>query len=400
MEVKVTTLKTKCLGIEFENPFLLASAPPTALVQSIDKAFEMGWGGAVLKTITPDSLDMYDLSPRYGVQKIGTKITGLLNIELLSHKSVKYWCDGIDYLKQKHPKKVVIASIMAPVEEKKWKDLVETLNKTSVDAYELNFSCPHGMPEQGIGMAIGTSPEISSRITTWVKQVARCPVFVKLSPNVTNIVTISKAVEEAGADGLAAINTVQGFMGLDIDTLDPCVNVDGSSTYGGLSGKLVKPIGLRCVSQLRANSHLPILGMGGISTWKDAVEYIALGANVVQICTEVMISGYEIIDELKSGLISYLESKSWNSIEDIHNRAISKIKAHEDLNRSYKVYPTIDKSKCIACGKCQKICSESEYEALSLENRVISVDLSKCEGCSLCSHICPREAIVMKQVNQ
>lgn len=389
-------LSINCLGIKFENPYLLASAPPTALVGSIDQAFSLGWAGAVLKTITPDNLVMNEASPRYATLKSGKKIIGLENIELLSHQTIKYWCDGISYLKQKHPHKVIIASIMAPVIKEGWQDLVQTLNSTPIDAFELNFSCPHGMPEQGIGMAIGTSREISAQITSWVKEVSQKPVFVKLSPNVTDIVSIGKAVEEAGADGLAAINTVQGLMGVDIDTFEPQMSVDGCSTYGGLSGKIIKPIGLRCCSQLRSNSNLPILGMGGICDWKDAVEYMAVGANLVQICTEVMISGYSIISDLVSSLSSYLGSKSL-TIQDIHNIAIPKIKAHESLNKSYKIIPKIDKSKCIICGKCAKICSESEHAAICVQNKSISIDKSKCCGCSLCSHICPQEAISMQR---
>ena len=175
----MSTLKTTVLGIEFENPFLLASAPPTASVESIDKAFEMGWGGAVLKTITPDNLEMIEASPRYATIKEKGKVICFQNIELLSHETVKYWIDGIKYLKKKHPSKVIIASIMAPVEREQWQNLVKTLNDTPIDAYELNFSCPHGMPERNIGMAIGTSAEISILITSWVKSVATKPVFVK-----------------------------------------------------------------------------------------------------------------------------------------------------------------------------------------------------------------------------
>ena len=190
-----STLRTSFLGIDFENPFLLASAPPTALVESIDVAFEMGWGGAVLKTITPDDLEMNEASPRYAVLQDKKRIIGFQNIELLSHQTVKYWCDGIKFLKQKYPHKVVIASIMAPVQKEAWQDLVKTINNTPADAFELNFSCPHGMPEKGIGMAIGTDPEISDQITRWVKEVAQKPVFVKLSPNVSNIAIIVRAVE-------------------------------------------------------------------------------------------------------------------------------------------------------------------------------------------------------------
>jgi len=391
----MTTLKTSILGIEFENPFLLASAPPAASIDSIEKAFEMGWGGAVLKTITPDSLKMVEASPRYATIKEKDRVICLQNIELLSHKTIQYWTDGIKYLKEKYPAKVIIASIMAPVEKKEWQNLVETLNKTPIDAFELNFSCPHGMPERNIGMAIGTSAEISILITSWVKSVAAKPVFVKLTPNVTNITWIANAVERAGADGLAAINTVQSFMGINLETLEPVLNIDGFSTYGGLSGIAVKPIGFRCVAQLRQNSNLPILGMGGISTWEDAAQYIALGSDAVQICTEVMLNGYGIINALKLGLLNYLESKGFNNISELKNIAIPKITSHEKLNKKNHPYPYIDKEKCVSCGKCAKICSESEYHALNFEEKCLKLNKEICVGCSLCSHVCPREAIKM-----
>ena len=391
----MATLKTNILGIEFENPFLLASAPPTALIESIDKAFELGWGGAVIKTITPDNLVMEEASPRYAFMKEKGKVIGFQNIELLSHKTVQYWCDGIKYLKGKYPTKVIIASIMAPVEKDEWQKIVKKLNDTPIDAYELNFSCPHGMPERNIGMAIGTSAEISILITSWVKSVAAKPVFVKLTPNVTDITWIANAVEKAEADGFAAINTVQGFMGIDIDTLEPKLNVDGKTTYGGCSGEIVKPIGLKCVSQLRQNSDLPILGMGGISTWQDAVQYIASGSNAVQICTEAMINGFGIIKGLNSGLLNYLDSKGMKDISEIKNIAIPKITHHKKLNKKYKVYPDINSEKCVVCGKCVNICSESEHSALSKDNNCINIDKEACVGCSLCSVVCPKEAITM-----
>ena len=392
----MSTLKTTVLGIEFENPFLLASAPPTASIESIDKAFELGWGGAVIKTITPDNLEMFEASPRYETLKSKGKVIGFQNIELLSHKSVKYWCDGIRYLKKKHPEKVIIASIMAPVERDDWQNLVRILDDTPIDAYELNFSCPHGMTERNIGMAIGTSAEISILITSWVKSIAKKPVFVKLTPNVTDITWIAKAVEKAGCDGFAAINTVQGFMGVNLDTLEPNLCIDGYSTYGGCSGEIVKPIGFKCVSQIRQCSCLPILGMGGISNWQDAAQYIALGADVVQICTEVMLNGYSIINGFKSGLLNYLETKGMNSIDELKNIAIPKITSHEGLNKNYHLYPYIDKEKCGKCGKCVNICSESEHNALRKGENGIEVNKSACEGCSLCSHICPQGAVTMK----
>ena len=394
----MATLKTSILNIEFENPFLLASAPPTALIESIDKAFEMGWGGAVLKTITPDDLEMIEASPRYAVMKNQNRVIGFQNIELLSHKTVQYWCEGIKYLKEKYPSKVIIASIMAPVVKEEWQNLVLAINKTPADAFELNFSCPHGMPEKGIGMAIGTDAEISSMITGLVKEVAAKPVFVKLTPNVADITYISQAVEKAGCDGFTAINTVQGFMGVNLETLEPNLNIDGHSTYGGCSGTMVKPIGLKCVSQIRKTSDKPILATGGMSNWQDCAEYIAVGADALQICTEVMLNGYGIINSLKSGLLNYLDSKGMNDISELKNIVVPKITSHEELNKKYKVCPKIDSEKCVLCGKCVRICSESEHSALSEDNKQIVLNKEKCVGCSLCSYVCSKSAISMKKV--
>ena len=387
------TLQTSFLGIDFENPFLLASAPPTALIESIDKAFEMGWGGAVLKTITPDDLEMNEASPRYAVLQDKKRIIGFQNIELLSHQTVKYWCDGISFLKQKYPHKVIIASIMSPVNKDAWQDLVRTLNNTPADAFELNFSCPHGMPEKGIGMAIGTDAEVSAQITRWVKEVAQKPVFVKLSPNVTDIARITRSVESAGADGLAAINTVQGFMGVDLNTLKPLLDVNGKTTYGGCSGTMVKPIGLRCVAQMRQASTLPILGMGGISSWEDAVQYMLVGSDAVQVCTEVMLNGYKIIGPMLKGLQTYLQEKGFQSIRELKDKAICAISSHEKLQKTPLMYPQIDHEKCGRCGKCVTICQESEHQALRLEDGFMVVDKKRCVGCGLCRFVCPAGAI-------
>jgi dihydropyrimidine dehydrogenase (NAD+) subunit PreA len=273
--------------------------------------------------------------------------------------------------------------------------MVKTFNNSGIDAFELNFSCPNGMPERGIGMAIGTSAETSAMITKWVMEVAEKPVFVKLTPNVTNIVEIAKAVEEAGADGIAAINTVQSLMGIDLDTFEPLPKVNGKSTFGGYSGISVKPIGLRCVAQVRQNSNLPILGMGGVSNWHDAAEYMCVGADVVQVCTEVMVNGYGIIGAMKKGLLEFLESKGLNSPKDLKNKAIPNLTTHEALPKSTLVYPNINDAECVKCGRCVMICDESEHSALSLTNGHIIVNRDACVGCSLCSHICPKSAIKM-----
>ena len=388
-----TALHTTILGIDFENPFLLASAPPTALIESIDKAFEMGWGGAVLKTITPDDLEMNEASPRYTVLQDNKRIIGFQNIELLSHQTVKYWCEGIKFLKQKYPHKVIIASIMSPVSKSAWQALTQTLNNTPADAFELNFSCPHGMPEKGIGMAIGTDAEVSAQITGWVKEVAQKPVFVKLSPNVTDIASIARAVASAHADGLAAINTVQGFMGIDLDTLQPRLNVQGKTTYGGCSGTMVKPIGLRCVAQIRQATSLPILGMGGISSWQDALQDIAVGADAVQVCTEVMLNGYRVIGPMIKGLQRYLDEKGYTHIGAFKNKALKHLCLHNELPRTALSYPCINEAKCTRCGKCVMICEESEHQALQLNDGYVAVNKTRCVGCGLCRLVCPVGAI-------
>jgi dihydropyrimidine dehydrogenase (NAD+) subunit PreA len=213
---------------------------------------------------------------------------------------------------------------------------------------------------------------------------------------VTNIAEIAKAVEEAGADGVAAINTVQSLMGIDLDTFEPKPNVNGKSTFGGYSGIAVKPIGLRCVAQIRQNSKLPILGMGGISNWRDAAEYMCVGADVVQVCTEVMVNGYGVIEQMKKGMLDYLTEKGFDSPKDLKNRAIEKLSAHEMLYKQKIVHPVINDEMCVKCQKCVTICSESEHSALALVNGHIAVDNQACVGRSLCSHICPKNAIKMR----
>ena len=245
-------------------------------------------------------------------------------------------------------------------------------------------------------MAIGTNAEISAMITKWVMEVTQKPVFVKLSPNVTNIAEIAKAVENAGANGFSAINTVQSLMGVDLDTFEPMPNVNGKSTFGGYSGIAVKPIGLRCVAQIRQNSNLPILGIGGVSNWHDAAEFMTVGADAVQVCTEVMVNGYAVVKAMKQGLLNYLESKGFKSPADLKNRAIANLSAHETLSKSTQVYPNVDDDLCVKCGKCVTICAESEHSALSLVGEHIAVNKEACVGCSLCSHICPKSAIKMK----
>ncbi len=385
-------------GIQFENPFILASAPPTAEIESIKKAFDLGWAGAVLKTISPDRFQNADVSPRFAAIHDGSRtVTGFENIELLSKHTLHDWKAGITALKKSHPSKVIVASIMAPLEKNAWQNLVRELQQTPVDAFELNFSCPHGMPEKGVGMAIGTDPELSSRITRWVKETATVPVFVKLSPNVTDIAAIARAVQHAGADGISAINTVSCLIGVDLETLTPLPDVAGHSAYGGYSGPAVKPIGLKCVAQIHTATGLPILAIGGIKTWRDAAEYIALGGNAVQICTAVMVGGYRIIRDLISGLENYMAERGLASLTDLHGAAAKKITTHGALSRSERHVAVIDSARCRACRKCVELCSESGYSAIVETGGGVAVLEAKCDGCGLCACACSHRAVTMRR---
>jgi dihydropyrimidine dehydrogenase (NAD+) subunit PreA len=248
---------------------------------------------------------------------------GLENIELISRQPLSLWLNEIQDIKQCFPHNILIASLMAEIRKEQWQEMAVSLQKAGADALELNFSCPHGMPEKGLGSAIGQDEELTKLITSWVKTVVSIPVIVKLSPNVTDIGRLALAAQKGGADGLAAINTIQSLTSIDLDTFEPLPSVNGLSTFGGLSGPAVKPIGLRCVAQIAQASTLPISGMGGISSWKEAVEYILVGASNVQICTEVMLKGYGIIKGLSEGLTRYLKNKGFlevNSLEKgVHN---------------------------------------------------------------------------------
>ncbi len=381
-------------GIEFSNPFILASAPPTDTPEKLRRAFSMGWGGAVTKTLKPNKLKVKNAAPRFGTIKNSRKeVIGFKNFELVDTKELEVWTKEIKDIKKDYPDRIIIGSIMAEINREDWQELTIELQKAGVDAIELNFSCPHGMPEKGIGHAIGQDPNITKMITSWVKEVSKVPVIVKLSPNVTDVVTVGRAALEGGADGLAAINTVQSLIGVNIDTFEPLPSVGGYTTYGGYSGRAVKPIGLRVVSELHKNLDTEISGMGGISNWKDSVEYMLLGADHVQICTEVMLKGFHIIEDLLDGLENYMDEKGFVSIKEIIGLANNRIVSHEKLERDRKINLEIDESRCVSCGKCVVVCRDSGRDALNLIDKKLENKKDKCDCCSLCTHICPTEAL-------
>jgi len=325
--------------LKLVNPFLLESGPPTASGNQIRHAFRLGWAGAVTKTIVPDSMENREVSPQFAA----------------------------------------------------WK---------GADAIELSVSCPHGMPERGVGAALGQHPDLVRDVTRAVRSAARVPLIVKLTPNVTDVLPAADdAAVEGGADILAAINTVQCLMGIDLDALEPLPAVAGSSMYGGYSGPATKPIGLRIIAQLAQNVSIPLIGIGGISRWQDAAEYIAVGASAVQVCTAVMWSGGGIIRDMNAGLSGYLAGKHFADVAALRGHALPRIGTHAALPRADVLsFATAGfPERCIACGRCMTACRYEGFGAISLESRHAVIDANRCDGGGLCSLLCPQGVIVMQQ---
>lgn len=312
-------LKTVVNGIVFENPFLLASGPPTTNARVIAKGFDLGWGGAVTKTISLDAAKVINVSPRYAKLRSHEtgEVIGFENIELISDRPFEAWLEDLRQLRKAYPHKVLIASVMEEFDRARWHEIVRLVQETGVHALELNLSCPHGMPERRMGMAMGEDPDCVAEVVAWVKEVSRIPVWAKLTPNVARISEPAEAAVKAGADGLAAINTILSVNGIDLATLRPLPTVEGLSMPGGYSGAAVRPIALRHVMEI-ANSlpGVAVSGMGGIDNGKDAAEFMLLGASTVQACTAVMLKGYGIIDLMKEQMTAFMQDHGFECPSD------------------------------------------------------------------------------------
>ncbi len=386
-------LKINFAGIKAPNPFWLASAPPTNSGYQIMKAFDLGWGGAVWKTL---GVPVINVSSRYGsVNYRDSRMIGFNNIELITDRPLKDNLREIEEVKKYFPDHAVIASLM--VESKnEWHQIVKDVENAGVDGIELNFGCPHGMCERGMGSAVGQEPDVLKMIVSWVKEVAKTPVIVKLTPNITDITEPGIAARQGGGDAVSLINTIQSIVGIDIDSFVPYPVVDGKSTNGGYCGPAVKPIALNMVKNCAQESGIgiPISGIGGIENWRDAVEFILLGASSVQVCTAVMHYGFGIIREIIPGFEAYMKEKNFKTVNDMVGKAIPNVKNWENLNLNYKIIAEINKNKCIGCQLCYIACEDGAHQAIGLSengSRVPYIIDENCVGCNLCSLVCPVE---------
>jgi dihydropyrimidine dehydrogenase (NAD+) subunit PreA len=351
----VADLRVNICGVESPNPFWLASGPPCNTGEQAMRAFDMGWGGAVWKTLGTPILNVFS---RYGGLDVGNqKLVGLNNIELITDRPLDVNFKEIAEVKRRYPKHVVVASLMVETREE-WKEIIQRAEDAGADMHELNFGCPHGMCERGMGSAVGQEPKVLEMITGWAKEFATKPVLVKLTPNIGDIVPPGLAAQRGGGDGVSLINTIKSIIGVDLDRMVPVPRVGAGSSNGGYCGPAVKPIALHMVAQLARHPQfsIPISGIGGVSTWRDAAEFMALGSTTVQVCTAAMHHGYKIVEDMIEGLSRYLDGQGMASAQELVGRAVPGFQDWGDLDLNYKTVARIDPAKCIGCQLCYVAC--------------------------------------------
>ncbi|MRI31406.1 NAD-dependent dihydropyrimidine dehydrogenase subunit PreA [Endozoicomonas sp. OPT23] len=392
-------LSCSFLGIESPNPFWLASAPPTDKALNVYRAFEAGWGGAVWKTLGEDPPPV-NVCSRYSAHKSSSgEVIGINNVELITDRPLSVNLSEIRQTKKDWPDRALIVSLMVPCEKKSWQDILKQVEDTGCDGVELNFGCPHGMPERGMGAAVGQVPEYIEMVTQWCKESTDLPVIVKLTPNITNITLSASAAKRAGADAVSLINTINSITGIDLDSMTALGAVGDKYTSGGYCGSAVKPIALNMVGQIGRHPEtagIPVSGIGGISNWHDAAEFIALGAGNVQVCTAAMLNGFKVISDLTDGLSQWMDSKGYKALNDFRGRALAGLTDWKYLDLNYKTVAHINQELCIQCGRCFAACEDTEHQAISVKplsgegwERRFEVQKEQCVGCNLCQITCP-----------
>ncbi len=387
-------ISSNFLGIKSPNPFWLASAPPTDKKINVLRAFEAGWGGVVWKTL---GSQVKNVSSRYSAVNFnGGRVMGFNNIELISDRPLDINLKEIRECLKLFPDRAMIVSLMADNDRESWHELIKKVEDTGAHGFELNFGCPHGMTERGMGAAVGQDPGIAKMVVEWVMEKATIPVITKLTPNVHSVVPTGRAAVEAGTNALSLINTIQSVTGIDLDTFVPNPNVGGMTTFGGYCGPAVKPIALKMlttIAQDSLTSKVPVSGIGGVSTWRDAVEFMLLGASNVQVCTAAMKHGFRIVEDLSEGLNNWMDEKGFKKLDDFIGKSVPKVTHWEDLDINFHIVADINQEKCIHCGLCYIACEDTSHQAINLEYgnpyNNYSIKEEECVGCNLCKLVCP-----------
>ncbi len=400
-------LRNDFVGIKSPNPFWLASAPPTDKAYNVVRAFREGWGGVVWKTLGEDPPIVNVNGPRYGVvHGPDRRLIGFNNIELITDRPLEVNLQEIKQVKRDWPDRAMVVSLMVPCEEENWKAILKKVEDTDADGIELNFGCPHGMSERGMGSAVGQVPEYIEMVARWCKQNTRMPVIVKLTPNITDIRYPARAAKAGGADAVSLINTVSSIVSVDLDTMSPEPSIDGKGSHGGYCGPAVKPIALNMVAEIARDPEtqgLPISGIGGITNWRDAAEFIALGAGNVQVCTAAMAYGFKIVREMIDGLDAWMDEKGYSSLPDFTGLATPNVTDWQYLNLNYVTKARIDQDLCIKCGRCHIACEDTSHQAITNQVdgvRKFEVIDEECVGCNLCVSVCPvDDCITMERIS-
>lgn len=391
-------LSIEFCGVRFPNPFLLSAAPPSDDLDMVRAAFDAGWGGAVLKTTSVETEPVDLVYPMMAAMHYnGHRIMALGNIDLISEHHIDVVEKRAEALKREYPDRVVAVSIMGSNQEE-WQELVRRLEAVGTDIIECSFSCPQGCMGEEPGAMLAQSIDATERVAGWIKQAARrCPVVIKITPQITDVVKVAEAVKRGGADAICAVNTMPSLMGLDVDTFVPYPNVEGYSTYSGLSGAATKPITLHILAEISKHVGLPITASGGAVTWRDSVEMMAVGATTVQFCTAVMHYGFDIIEDLQDGLAFYLDEKGFERPADVIGRALPRIVNHGELPRGVKTISSLIEERCVKCDLCYIACRDGGHQAIKLEKpgRLPEIDPDRCPGCRLCVTVCPVDALTM-----
>ena len=394
-------LRTEFVGIKSPNPFWLASAPPTDKEYNVVRAFKEGWGGVVWKTLGEDPAIVNVNGPRYGaIHGPDRRLLGFNNIELITDRPLEVNLQEIKRVKRDWPDRAMVVSLMVPCEEANWAAIVKRVEETDADGIELNFGCPHGMSERGMGSAVGQVPEYIEMVARWCKQHTRMPVIVKLTPNITDIRYPARAAHKGGADAVSLINTISSIVSIDLDTFSPNPSIDGKGSHGGYCGPAVKPIALYMTAEIARDAEtrgMPISGIGGITTWRDAAEFMALGCGTVQVCTAAMVYGFKIVKEMIAGLEGWMDEKGYQRTSDFVGRASGNVTDWQYLNLNYVTKARIDQELCIKCGRCHIACEDTSHQAIThtvAGKRHFEVIDAECVGCNLCVEVCPVESCI------
>ncbi|QIL71802.1 NAD-dependent dihydropyrimidine dehydrogenase subunit PreA [Diaphorobacter sp. HDW4B] len=391
-------ISSNFLGIKSPNPFWLASAPPTDKEINVTRAFEAGWGGVVWKTLGEDPPVVNVNGPRYStLMSQDRRVMGLNNIELITDRPLRQNLEEIRRVKRLWPDRAMIVSLMVPCVEESWKNILPMVEDVGADGIELNFGCPHGMSERGMGAAVGQVPEYIQMVTEWCKHYSKMPVIVKLTPNITDVRQPARAAKRGGADAVSLINTINSIMGVDLESMAMHPNTGGWGSHGGYCGPAVKPIALNMVGEIARDvetAGLPISGIGGITTWRDAAEYIALGCGSVQVCTAAMVYGFKIVEDMCDGLSNFMDAHGYKTIEDFRGKAVPTVKDWKQLNLNHIDKAVINQDSCIQCGRCHVVCEDTSHQAIFYKKgengeRKFEINEAECVGCNLCVSICP-----------